>query len=329
MAGNVMALAPMLLVFIFAQRWFVQSLAVDRGQGLANGEGRVPVGDEAVRGRHDGGRRARPGGGRRRADGARRAVGVRQVDRASDGGGARAAHLGHDRDRRPRRGGPVAGGARHRDGVPELRPLPAHDRPQEPGVPAPAAPDAAGRRRPEGGRRGRDARADRASRPQARAALRRPAPAGGDGPGAHPRAGGVPPRRAALEPRRQAARRAARRAEAAARTPRDDDDLRHPRPGRGDDAGRPHRGDGPGPAPAGGHARGHLPRAAQHLRGPVRRQPRHEPPAGAGGRSGGRSGRRHPPGAPARRRPRLPAGSRSTCWPRWSSRSGAMSSCTA
>ena len=27
MAGNVMALAPMLLVFIFAQRWFVQSLA--------------------------------------------------------------------------------------------------------------------------------------------------------------------------------------------------------------------------------------------------------------------------------------------------------------
>jgi multiple sugar transport system permease protein len=27
MAGNVMALAPMLLVFVVAQRWFVQSLA--------------------------------------------------------------------------------------------------------------------------------------------------------------------------------------------------------------------------------------------------------------------------------------------------------------
>ena len=27
MAGNVMALAPMLLVFLVAQRWFVQSLA--------------------------------------------------------------------------------------------------------------------------------------------------------------------------------------------------------------------------------------------------------------------------------------------------------------
>jgi ABC-type glycerol-3-phosphate transport system permease component len=27
MAGNVMALAPMLLVFIVGQRWFVQSLA--------------------------------------------------------------------------------------------------------------------------------------------------------------------------------------------------------------------------------------------------------------------------------------------------------------
>jgi multiple sugar transport system permease protein len=27
MAGNVMALAPMLLVFVVAQRWFVRSLA--------------------------------------------------------------------------------------------------------------------------------------------------------------------------------------------------------------------------------------------------------------------------------------------------------------
>jgi multiple sugar transport system permease protein len=33
MAGNVVALAPMLLVFVFAQRWFVQSIAATGGKG--------------------------------------------------------------------------------------------------------------------------------------------------------------------------------------------------------------------------------------------------------------------------------------------------------
>jgi multiple sugar transport system permease protein len=33
MAGNVMALAPMLIVFIVAQRWFVQSLAATGVKG--------------------------------------------------------------------------------------------------------------------------------------------------------------------------------------------------------------------------------------------------------------------------------------------------------
>ena len=71
--------------------------------------GRVPRRDEGVRRRHDGRRRARPRRRRRRADGAGRAVGLRQVDRASDGGRSRAPDRGLDRDRRPRRRRPLAG----------------------------------------------------------------------------------------------------------------------------------------------------------------------------------------------------------------------------
>ena len=87
----------------------------------------------------------------------------------------------------------------------------------------------------------------RAARPPARAALRRPAPAGRDGPGDRPAAAGVPARRAALEPRREAARRDARVARAAASAARRHDRLRDARPDRGDDA-RPARR---------GHARRH------------------------------------------------------------------------
>ena len=45
--------------------------------------------------------------------------------------------------------------------------------------------------------------------------------------------------------------------------------------------------------------------------------------------AGRRSGRRHPPGAPAAGGRGSRRDHRSTCWPRWSSRSGATSSCTA
>ena len=77
-------------------------------------------------------------------------------------------------------------------------------------------------------------------RPQAARALRRPAPARGDGPRDRARAGGVPVRRAAVQPRRQAARADARRAAGAAPAAGDDQPVRHPRPGRGDDARAPH-----------------------------------------------------------------------------------------
>ena len=54
---------------------------------------------------------------------------------------------------------------------------------------------------------------------------------------------GLPDGRAALEPRRQAPRPDARRDRAAAAPARHDDDLRHPRPGRGDDDGPPRGAD--------------------------------------------------------------------------------------
>ena len=73
---------------------------------------------------------------------------------------------------------------------------------------------------------------------EALAALRRPAPARGDRPGHRAPAQGLPLRRAALQPRRRAPRADAAGARAAAPADRRDDDLRHPRPGRGDDAGR-------------------------------------------------------------------------------------------
>ena len=97
-------------------------------------------------------------------------------------------------------------------------------------------------RDPQARRGGRaDPRPRRVPRPQAEGALRRPAPARGDGPGDRPRAAGVPDGRAAVEPRRQAARADPHPDRRAAAPARRHHRLRHPRPGRGDDHGRPRR----------------------------------------------------------------------------------------
>ena len=89
-------------------------------------------------------------------------------------------------------------------------------------------------------RRGRqDARPRAVPQAQARRAVRRPAAAGRDGPRDRPRAAGLPDGRAAVEPGRQAPRLHARLAQPAARAARRHHRLRHPRPGRGDDPGRP------------------------------------------------------------------------------------------
>ena len=95
---------------------------------------------------------------------------------------------------------------------------------------------------PQACRGGReDPRPRAVPRPQAQGIVRRPAAAGRDGPSYRSQAPGLPHGRAAVEPRRQASgvdpggdRRAAT---SAARHDR----LRHPRPGRGHDDGRPGR----------------------------------------------------------------------------------------
>ena len=102
--------------------------------------------------------------------------------------------------------------------------------------------------------RRRDPRPARAAEAQAAPALGRPAAARGARPLHRAQSAGLPVRRAAVQPRRQAARPDAHRDQAAARPGADDLGLRHPRPGRGDDAGRPHRGDARRPGPAGRHA---------------------------------------------------------------------------
>ena len=66
----------------------------------------------------------------------------------------------------------------------------------------------------------------------------------------------------------------------AAGAPVDDDAVRDARPGRGDDDGPPHRGHERGAAAAGGGARGAVHAAGQHLRGPLPREPGHEPGRG-------------------------------------------------
>ena len=161
----------------------------------------------------------------------------------------------HAADRRPRRQRRPAQGSRHRDGLPELRALPAHVGPRQPRLRAQAAQGPQGRDRPPGQRGGRDHPAPEAPRPQAEGAVRRPAPARRARSRHRARAGRVPDGRAALQPRRQAARPDARRDRPAPPAAQDDHRLRHPRPGRGDDDGLADRGHERGPAPAGRHAR--------------------------------------------------------------------------
>ena len=95
--------------------------------------------------------------------------------------------------------------------------------------------------RQEGGERRPHPQPHQLPRAPPRPALRRPAPARRDRPRHRPPALGLPVRRAALQPRRRAARHHAPRDLRAAPAARQDDDLRHPRPGRGDDHGRQDR----------------------------------------------------------------------------------------
>ena len=196
-----------------------------------------------------------PGRGRRRVPDPRRPVRLRQDHRAAHGRRPRGGHERRDPDRRASRQRPAAHRSRHRHGLPELRALPAHERPRTTSpsrcasrrVKKPRSSSASPRsrgcssieelldRKPRalsGGQRQRVA--------IGRALVRRPA--------------GVPDRRAALEPRRQAPRPDAGRADQPPPAARHHDDLRHARPDRGDDARRPRRRPRQGRRPAGRHA---------------------------------------------------------------------------
>ncbi len=180
---------------------------------------------------------------RRRVPDPGRAERLRQDDGAADGGGPREdqrrRHPGGRRAHQRR----APEGPRCRDGLPELRPVSAHDGGEEPRVRPAAAAYASRGGHAARQRRRRDARPPRSLAPQAGSALGRPATARRDGPRARPRAEGVPAGRAAVEPGREAARADARRTEAVAPSFRRHHDLRHARSGRGDDARRSHRRD--------------------------------------------------------------------------------------
>ena len=227
--------------------------------------------------------RAGPRGPRRRVHGAGRTVRLRQVDLAADAGRARGVHRGLDHDRRPRRDRRRAQGPRHRDGLPELRALSPHDGRRQHGLRAQGGPRGQGGARRPGPRGRPPARPRGLPRPQAEGALRRPAPARGDGPRDRAPARGVPHGRAAVQPRRQAPRlhpHPDRRPPAA---PGRHHGLRHARPDRGDDDGRPGRGAQGRPAPAGRHAPRALRPARQPLRRRLHRLPRDEPDPRDGG----------------------------------------------
>ena len=157
----------------------------------------------------------------RRVHRAGRPVGLRQVHPAGDDRRPRERQRRRDRDRRPRGQPRATQGPQHRHGVPVLRALPDDDRAAEHhlrhGVPERA--EAPSRTRRSSGSR-QLLQIEPSARPQAVAAVGRPAPAGRDGPGAGARPRAVPVRRAAVQPRRQAAGRDAHRDQEAAPAPR-------------------------------------------------------------------------------------------------------------
>ena len=179
--------------------------------------------------------------GARRVHDPARALGLREVDHPADDRRPRGDHLRRARDRRAARERRAGEGPRYRDGVPVVRALSAHERVRQPRVrPAPPRHPRGGDRAP-GARRRRDARAWELlkRKPHALSGGQRQRVALG---GASPAIPGVPVRRAwlSLQPLCRVARRHARRADQAPPPPRRHHDLRHPRPGRGDDHGRPH-----------------------------------------------------------------------------------------
>ena len=167
--------------------------------------------------------------------------------------------------------------------------------------------------------RGRpDPRPHRLPRAQAEGPLRWPAPARRHGPCDRPLPPGVPHGRAAVEPRRQAARADPHPDRFAPAPARRHHGLRHPRPDRGHDDGRPHRpAQGRHPAAVRHPARDVRP-PEQRVRRRLHRLAGDEPRLGA--RHRGRRAVRQPPppGRPRAARQGRQPGHRRACAPRTS-----------
>ena len=209
-----------------------------------------------------------------------RTVRLRQVHPAAHDRGAGGNHQGRNADRRARRQQHDAQGTRHRDGVPELRAVSAHDGAREHDVQPDAGAPAQGGRRRAGAQGRRHPGPERPARPLSAPAFGRPAPARGHGPLHRARSPGVPVRRAAVQPRRQAAGADAHRDQGTAPAPEDDFGLCHARPDRGHDHGRQDRGDARRHRRADRLAAGGVRPPGQPVRGRLHRLARDELPAG-------------------------------------------------
>ncbi|CAA9563558.1 MAG: Maltose/maltodextrin transport ATP-binding protein MalK, partial [uncultured Thermomicrobiales bacterium] len=240
------------------------------------GRGHAARDRQGVRGR---GRRrprlARGPGRRVRRPG--RALGLRQDDDAEPRRRAARADRWRHPDRRQADQRPGPQRPRPGDGLPELCALPEQEGLRQPRLPAQDAGHAQGGDRRPGPQDCRDPQHRAPARPEAEAALRRPAAARRPRPGPGPQPQGLPDGRAALQPGRQAARPDAGGAEAVPPGDRRDGPLRHPRPDGSGDDGRQDGGDERRGAPAVRPAGRGLPPPGERVRRRVRRQPVDEP----------------------------------------------------
>ncbi len=179
--------------------------------------------------------------------------------------------------------------AGHGHGVPELQPVPEHDRARQRGLRPADAQDHCRRAEQAGRRAAGYGRPGRAGQAVSASAVRRPAAARRAGPRAGHRAPSAAARRAAVGAGRQGPAPVARADPDAAAAPRHHYPVRHPRPGRGAVDGRPGRRHAGRAAGADRHAERALLDAGDRVRRGVRRHDEPDPRQLSGRRRGHRA----------------------------------------